>query len=110
MVYVDPKNLGYEPYWQKWVNDRPASEQDTLRRMYDKYVISLIDMICEGVLDGKQGDKMSLIVPLTNLNLVSFTYYFGLKLFTFLILVEHYSVIVIFDLLQPYSFRKEIFF
>ena len=71
MVYVDPKNLGYEPYWQKWVNDRPASEQDTLMRMYDKYVVSLIDMIIEGMIDGRQGCKMPLIVPLTNLNLVS---------------------------------------
>ena len=71
MVYVDPKNLGYDPYWQKWVNDRPASEQDTLRRMYDKYVVTLIDMIVEGLVDGKQGDRMPLIVPLTNLNMVS---------------------------------------
>lgn len=22
MVFVDPKNLRYEPYWQKWVKER----------------------------------------------------------------------------------------
>lgn len=24
MVYVDPKNLRYTPYWQRWVNNRPG--------------------------------------------------------------------------------------
>ena len=27
MVYVDPKNLGYEPYWQRWLNRRAAKRQ-----------------------------------------------------------------------------------
>jgi len=25
MVYVDPKNLGYEPYWLRWLNARYTS-------------------------------------------------------------------------------------
>jgi len=72
MVYVDPKNLGYEPFWLKWVADRPTKfEQEELQRLYQKYVVSCVDMIIEGVVDGKQGEKMKTIVPLTNLNLVS---------------------------------------
>ena len=71
MVYVDPKNLGYEPFWKKWVNDRPTkAEQEWLGEMYNKYVPCLIDMIVEGVVDGKQGEKLKTIVPLTNLNMV----------------------------------------
>jgi hypothetical protein len=27
MVYVDPKNLGYEPYWLKWANQLEKSEE-----------------------------------------------------------------------------------
>ena len=71
MVYVDPKNLGYEPFWKKLVNDRPAGEQEWMMELYNKYVPCLIDMICEGILDGKQGEKLKAIVPLTNLNMVS---------------------------------------
>ena len=71
MVYVDPKNLGYLPFWQKWVNTRTAKiEKDNFQRLYDKYVPTLIDMVVEGILDGRQGEKMKLIIPLTNLNMV----------------------------------------
>lgn len=28
MVYVDPKNLGYEPYWMRWLTRRPTEEHD----------------------------------------------------------------------------------
>ena len=72
MVYVDPKNLGYMPFWNKWVNQRQSkSEQDDLLRLFDKYAVNAIDMICEGIVDGKQGEKIKTIVPLTNLNMVS---------------------------------------
>ena len=73
MVYVDPKNLGYLPFWQKWVNSRTAKvEKDNMQRLYDKYVPTLVDMVVEGIIDGRQGEKMKTIVPLTNLNMVGF--------------------------------------
>lgn len=72
MVYVDPKNLGYLPYWQKWLNERQSkAEQENLQALFDKYVNSCVDYILEGIMDGKQGDKLKNIVPLTNLNMVS---------------------------------------
>lgn len=72
MVYVDPKNLGYMPYWQKWVNDRPTKQQqDDLTRLFDKYATGSIDMIVEGIMDGKLGEKIKTIVPLTDLNMVT---------------------------------------
>ncbi|BFZ18669.1 hypothetical protein BsWGS_21707 [Bradybaena similaris] len=71
MVYVDPKNLGYKPYWQKWVASRPIKqEQDDLNLLYEKYVPFCIDLVVEGIQDGQQGEKMKTIVPLTNLNMV----------------------------------------
>lgn len=30
MVFVDPKNLGYEPYWKKWIKTRPNFELEQL--------------------------------------------------------------------------------
>lgn len=29
MVYVDPKNLGYEPYYYKWMIDRWSEKKET---------------------------------------------------------------------------------
>ncbi|XP_053336632.1 dynein axonemal heavy chain 10 [Clarias gariepinus] len=70
MVFVDPKNLRFTPYWEKWVNSRPVREQDGLNKLFKKYVPSTIDMIVEGVVDGRQGEKMKTIVPQTDLNMV----------------------------------------
>ena len=71
MVYVDPKNLGYDPYWHKWISGRNTKfEQEELMRLYKKYVPCCVDMIIEGVVDGKLGNSLKTIVPLTNLNLV----------------------------------------
>ena len=71
MVYVDPKNLGYRPYWQKWCSARVnKNEEKELKNLFDKYVPVAIDMVLEGVVDGKEGKKLKTIVPLTNLNMV----------------------------------------
>ena len=70
MVYVDPKTLGYKPYWDKWASKREKKEEsECLKRLFDKYVPGLIDMIIEGIIDGKQGEKLKAIIPLTNLNM-----------------------------------------
>uniref|UniRef100_A0A669FBB8 Dynein axonemal heavy chain 10 n=1 Tax=Oreochromis niloticus TaxID=8128 RepID=A0A669FBB8_ORENI len=71
MVFVDPKNLRYTPFWQRWVNSRPDKEQEVLNRLFEKYVHSSIDMIVDGVVDGKQGEKLKTVVPQTDLNMVT---------------------------------------
>ncbi|XP_019715984.1 dynein heavy chain 10, axonemal-like [Hippocampus comes] len=71
MVFVDPKNLRYIPYWQKWLKTRPIKEQEELDKLFEKYVHTLIDMIVEGIVDGKQGQKLKTVVPQTDLNMVS---------------------------------------
>ncbi len=71
MVYVDPKNLGYKPFWEQWINAL-ANEGDRKEfiRLFDKYVPPCISLILEGVLDGRQGEKLRTILPVSNLNLV----------------------------------------
>uniref|UniRef100_A0A8C5JCI3 Dynein-1, subspecies f n=1 Tax=Junco hyemalis TaxID=40217 RepID=A0A8C5JCI3_JUNHY len=64
MVFVDPKNLRYEPYWQKW---NTCIEQ---YRQSLKYVPYLIDMIIEGIVNGKQERKLKTIIPQTDLNMI----------------------------------------
>ncbi|XP_043835576.1 dynein axonemal heavy chain 10 [Dromiciops gliroides] len=72
MVYVDPKNLKYEPFWIMWVNQiNSKQEQKDLHHLYKKYVPYLIDMIVEGMLDGRQGERLKTIVPQTDLNMVT---------------------------------------
>jgi dynein heavy chain len=72
MVYVDPKNLGYTPFWTRWSNARSSEkEREELNRLFEKYVPPSIDLILEGMLDGKQVKKLKTIIPLTNLNMVS---------------------------------------
>lgn len=71
MVFVDPKNLGYKPYWEKWVDALPSDQdQKAFIGLFDKYVPQCISMILEGVVDGRQGEKLATILPVTNLNMV----------------------------------------
>ena len=62
MVYVDPKDLGYDPYWEKWMKkwekkdygDKTQILIECLRENYEKYIPILIDLIFEG----KEGDEI----------------------------------------------------
>nr|XP_039267660.1 dynein heavy chain 10, axonemal-like [Styela clava] len=72
MVYVDPKNLNYEPYWKKWLSYRTSkTEEEMLQKLYEKYVPISIDYVYEGVLDGRQGKPLKTIVHQTNLNMTT---------------------------------------
>ncbi|CAF1153283.1 unnamed protein product [Adineta ricciae] len=72
MVFVDPKDLKYRPFWTRWCNLREKKEeQKLLNELFDKFVPPLITLILEGVIDGKQGEKLKQIIPLTNLNMTS---------------------------------------
>lgn len=41
-----------------------------LNSLFEKYVPHCLEMIVEGILDGKQGEKLKTIVPQTDLNMV----------------------------------------
>ena len=41
------------------------------KKLWDKYAVILLELILEGMLDGKQGEKLKQIIPLTGLNLVT---------------------------------------
>ena len=71
MVFVDPKNLSYEPFWLRWVANFDESDRKELQALYEKFVPPCISLILEGMQDGRQGEKLKTILPVTNLNLVS---------------------------------------
>ncbi|KAL3317579.1 Dynein heavy chain 10, axonemal [Cichlidogyrus casuarinus] len=74
MVYVDPKYLGYEPYWLTWLNTMPRSnkqEKAELARLYEKYIPKTVARIIDGMDGENVVGRLKSIVPLTNLNLVT---------------------------------------
>lgn len=70
MVYVDPKNLGYQPYMDKWINTRCESEREFLQILCEKYVHSAIKLIIDGMLGLQQVQPLKMILPQTALNMV----------------------------------------
>jgi len=75
MVYVDPKNLGYAPFYERWLVGKlkQFSEMmyEALKELYLKYVPVCIDRIFEGITGGDEiVEKLEFITPRTNLNLV----------------------------------------
>ncbi|OON18218.1 ATPase family protein, partial [Opisthorchis viverrini] len=61
MVYVDPTNLGYTPYWQSWVSGVPMSMQNTLNNLFKKYVGVIMDYIFDGILPPSIGRQMTAV-------------------------------------------------
>lgn len=71
MVYVDPKNLGYQPYMDKWIRSKSESDQELLSGMCEKYVHGGIALIIEGMLGLQQVTPLKMIIPQTGLNMVA---------------------------------------
>ncbi|KAI8814786.1 dynein heavy chain and region D6 of dynein motor-domain-containing protein [Cladochytrium replicatum] len=72
MVYMDPKNLGYMPYYQKWARNRAnKAESEALTKLFKKYVPPLIDYVVEGNFEGFLGEPMKRVIPVTPLSMVA---------------------------------------
>lgn len=71
MVFVDPKNLGYFPFWERWRRTRPQAQGKIFESLYKKYVPLLVDLVVEGLQDNQPVERLRTILPLTNLNMVS---------------------------------------
>jgi dynein heavy chain, axonemal len=74
MVYVDPKNLGYEPYYEKWAKNKGRHHSEAMAEalmdLFKKYVPYCIGLILEGVVGDEIEKPLDLITPRTNLNMV----------------------------------------
>ena len=80
MVWVDPKNLGYTPFYERWVRlrygngvtirEEQQSQADLFMNLYDKYVQKSIDMILSGLVDGEMGQRLKQVIPITNIDMV----------------------------------------
>lgn len=70
MVYVDPKNLGYQPYMDKWIQVKSEADQDFLSGMCEKYVHGSLKLILEGMFGSQVIEPLRLILSQTGLNMV----------------------------------------
>lgn len=70
MVFVDPKNLGYAPYWQRWASTRPEREQEKLNEFYERLVPELMAFVHEGIDGTNQVEPLKTIVMQTELNML----------------------------------------
>uniref|UniRef100_T1JML4 Dynein-1, subspecies f n=1 Tax=Strigamia maritima TaxID=126957 RepID=T1JML4_STRMM len=71
MVYVDPKYLGFRPFWQRWLNEQLSALKDILNLLFDLYIPPVIDFVVWGLLGGKLVAKPKLVISQTNLNMVT---------------------------------------
>ena len=75
MVFVDAKNLGYAPYYERWVGQKKAQYgeiiAESFKDLYTKYVFQCIERIYEGN-DGSEEllPQLQMITPRTNLNCI----------------------------------------
>lgn len=78
MVYVDSKNLGYQPYFYKWLKgiqekykDFGDSIHDNLKELFGKYANQVMDRIFDGLANEELLAPLRFITPRTNLNIVT---------------------------------------
>lgn len=72
MVYVDPKNLGFQPYWDRWVSRRKhMPEREVLQELYEKLIPDLMAYVLEGILGTKQVPPLKTVIPQTGLNMIT---------------------------------------
>ncbi|XP_017847923.1 dynein heavy chain 10, axonemal [Drosophila busckii] len=71
MVYVDPKNLRYSPFWERWVLTRPEAQHEMLNDFFEKIITQAIAFILEGLDGTTQGNPLKLVIMQTDLNMVT---------------------------------------
>nr|VZI42327.1 unnamed protein product [Spirometra erinaceieuropaei] len=72
MVYVEPRDLGYEPFWKRWLAQRTNQvPRQYLSELYKKYIPAVIERIFDGVENEKVVGKLRCVLPLSSLNVVA---------------------------------------
>jgi hypothetical protein len=71
MVYVEPRNVGYKPYWDRWLMSRTGDEEKArLDQLFFQYVDPQIKHIIDGQMGLMQATPLQTIIPQTALNMV----------------------------------------
>jgi len=74
MVFVDAKDLGHKPYYERWARskeDLGEGVPEVLNILYNRYVDKIIRRIIEGATDDEILAPLKQATPRTGLNLVT---------------------------------------
>ncbi|KAF0719904.1 Aste57867_701 [Aphanomyces stellatus] len=71
MVWVDPKNLGYRPFYERWIKKRnnKGDEKQILMELFDHYVPKCVDYILEGMVGKEVVGKLTQVIPISNMEM-----------------------------------------
>ena len=73
MVWVDPKNLGFRPYYEAWARLRTAGRQEVYGLyidLFQNYIKKLASYVMEGIVDGEIKMRPKQVIPISNLLMV----------------------------------------
>ena len=75
MVWVDPKDLRYRPFFERWVKLRAYSEvreveREILTACFERYIPKTLELIVDGFIDGVFVGRLNQIIPITELSMV----------------------------------------
>jgi dynein heavy chain, axonemal len=75
MVFVDAKNLGYAPFYERWVKLKTIKYGETIgenfKDLYSKYIFQCIERVFEGNTGEELVEPLKFITPRTNLNCIT---------------------------------------
>merc|ERR1711871_1941824 len=74
-VWIDPKDLGYRPYYERWLRIRRGGqtsewEREALQELMDDTIESLVDYVMFGLIDGEPVGRPAKVVPMGDIDLV----------------------------------------
>ncbi|KAL0234517.1 hypothetical protein PCE1_001553 [Barthelona sp. PCE] len=70
MVWVDPKDLRYEPFFQTWLSHLPEDYRPMVFDLFVRYVRKLIEWMFTGVWNGVYSEVPKTAIPSTDVNLI----------------------------------------
>ena len=75
MVWVDPKDLRYRPFFERWCVMRPYNaerevEREILNACFERYVPKTLELIVDGFINGAFVGRLNQIIPVTELSMV----------------------------------------
>lgn len=71
MVYVDSRNLGYNPYVASWLASiNNQEERDFVQGLFEKYAAPCVAWVLEGVEGDELVKRPQQSIPITNLNMM----------------------------------------
>jgi len=72
MLYVDDKNLGPGPYYDRWARSKTSDKlRELLEELYDKYIPPLIAFVFEGRTGDQIGKPLPSFLPRSNMGIDS---------------------------------------